>query len=184
MNDTDDLSDATPHLTIPVGARDHIQGSNDAPVTLVEYGDYECPYCGMAYPIIKGVQRHLGDRLRFVFRNFPISTSHPHARHAAEAAETAGAQGKFWEMHDMLYEHQKTLDDTHLRHFAEQLALDIDRFDRDLSERRHEGRVQEDFMSGVRSGVNGTPTFFINGVRYDGRWDEGHLVRALEHTMP
>ena len=171
-----------PRLTIPVGERDHIQGPADAPVTLVEYGDYECPYCGRAYPIVKRVQHHMGDRLRFVFRNFPITTSHPHAVRAAEAAEAAAAQGKFWQMHDMLYEHQQTLEDADLRNFAEQLGLDVARFDRDMAEHRYEDRVREDFMSGVRSGVNGTPTFFINGVRYDGSWDEGHLTRALEHA--
>ena len=148
----------------------------------MEYGDFECPYCGMAYPILKDVQRRLGDRLRFVFRHFPISTSHPHARRAAEAAEAAAAQGQFWAMHDLLYEHQKTLDDTHLGRFAEQLGLDMARFDEDLAARSYEDRVREDFMSGVRSGVNGTPTFFINEVRYDGRWDEGHLRRALEQA--
>jgi len=172
------------HLILPVGERDHVQGPADAPLTLVEYGDLECPYCGMAYPIVKAAQRRLGDRLRFVFRNFPLSTAHPHAQHAAEAAEAAGAQGKFWDMHDMLYEHQETLDDTHLRHFAEQIGLDTDRFERDMAEHRYAARVREDFMSGVGSGVNGTPTFFINGTRYDGSWAEDELVRALEHAEP
>jgi protein-disulfide isomerase len=177
------MNESGSHLILPVGERDHTQGPEDAPLTLVEYGDFECPYCGMAYPLIKDAQRHLGERLRFVFRHFPISTSHPHARRAAEAAEAAAAQGQFWEMHDLLYEHQRRLDDTHLHRFAEQLSLDLERFDEDMSARRYEARVREDFMSGVRSGVNGTPTFFINGVRYDGRWDEGHLLRALEHAI-
>jgi protein-disulfide isomerase len=170
-------------LLMPVSERDHIQGTEDAPVTLVEYGDFECPYCGMAYPIIKDVQEQLGDRLRFVFRNFPISTSHPHAQHAAESAEAAGAQGSYWEMHDTLYENQETLADEHLRGFAEQLGLDMEQFERDMTEHRHEGRVREDFMSGVRSGVGGTPTFYINGLRYDGRWTEGQLLKALEHAL-
>src|SRR4051794_16716388 len=174
------MSEPQAHLILPVGERDHIQGPADAPVTLVEYGDYECPYCGQAYPIVKDVQARLGDRLRFVFRNFPISTSHPHAEHAAEAAEAAAAQGKFWEMHDLLYERQQTLDDAHLQAFAEELGLDIEQFDRDMVEQRQTGRVREDLMSGVRSGVNCTPTFFINGVRYDGSWDEDDLLRALE----
>jgi len=169
-------------LVLPVGERDHMQGPADAPVTLVEYGDFECPYCGMAYPIVKEAQRRLGDRLRFVFRNFPISTAHPHAEHAAEVAEAAGAQGKFWEMHDLLYERQSTLDDAHLQRFAEELGLDVERFDREMNERRYEARVREDFMSGVRSGVNGTPSFFVNGVRYDGRLDDGHLILALEQV--
>jgi len=139
-------------LAIPVDEdRDHIQGRADAPVTLVEYGDYECPYCGAAYPIVKEVQARLGDTLRFVFRNFPITTSHPHAEQAAEAAEAAAAQRKFWEMHDLLYKRQQTLDDTHLQRFAEQLELDMERFDRDMAEHRYAARVREDFMSGVRS---------------------------------
>ena len=167
-------------LTIPVGERDHAQGPADAPVTLVQYGDFECPYCGAAYPIIKDIQSRMGDSLRFVFRNFPITTSHPHAVRAAEAAEAAGAQGKFWEMHDMLYENQDALDDASLRGFADRLDLEMDRFDRDMAERRYEDRVREDFMGGVRSGVGGTPTFYINDVRYEGNWADGHLLRALE----
>jgi protein-disulfide isomerase len=176
------MTEAGGRLSVPVSERDHAQGPADAPLTLVEYGDFECSYCGAAYPLIKEAQRRLGDRLRFVFRNFPISTSHPHAQAAAEAAEAAGAQGRYWEMHDLLYEHQDTLEDADLLGFAEELGLDSDRFDREMRERRYEGRVREDFLSGVRSGVNGTPTFYINGARYDGRWDEDHLVRALEHA--
>ena len=170
-------------LVIPVNEQDHSKGPDDAPLTLVQYGDFECPYCGMAYPIIKDVQERLGDNLRFVFRNFPITTSHPHAVHAAEAAESAGAQGKFWEMHDTLYENQDSLDDDSLRGYAEQLGLDLDRFDRDMIEHRYENDVREDFMGGVRSGVGGTPTFYINGVRYDGNWTGGHLHRALEQAL-
>jgi protein-disulfide isomerase len=159
--------------------RDHIQGPPDAPVTLLEYGDYECPYCGAAYPIIKDVQARMGDRLRFVFRNFPITTSHPHAEQAAEAAEAAGAQGRFWEMHDVLYENQKRLGDDDLRAYAQRIGLDLERFDKELAEHVHAPRVREDFMSGVRSGVNGTPTFFINGARYDDAYDVETLLAAL-----
>jgi protein-disulfide isomerase len=167
-------------LATPVGPeRDHIQGPADAPVTLVEYGDYECPYCGGAYPIIKEVQARMGDRLRFVFRNFPITTSHPHAEQAAEAAEAAGAQGRFWEMHDLLFENQKRLRDEDLRAYAERIGLDLERFDKELSEHVHAPRVREDFMSGVRSGVNGTPTFFINDVRHDDGYDVDTLLAAL-----
>ncbi|HET9496692.1 MAG TPA: thioredoxin domain-containing protein [Chloroflexia bacterium] len=169
-------------LTIPVSESDHSMGPHDAPVTLVQYGDFECPYCGAAYPVIKDVQRRMGDRLRFVFRNFPITTTHPHALRAAEAAEAAAAQGKFWEMHDMLYEHQDTLDDAHLRMFAEQIGLDVARFDREMSAGRYEDQVREDFMGGVRSGVGGTPTFYINGVRFDGNWAGENLLRAVEHA--
>ena len=157
---------------------DHIQGSAGAPVTLVQYGDYECPYCGEAYPIIKEIQARMGDRLRFVFRNFPISTSHPHAEHAAEAAEAADAQGRFWEMHDLLYERQRHLTDQDLRTYAEELGLDVERFDKEMEEHVHATRVHEDFMSGVRSGVNGTPTFYVNGVRHDDSYERDVLVDA------
>jgi protein-disulfide isomerase len=160
--------------------RDHIQGPADAPVTLLEYGDYECPYCGAAYPIVKEVQARIGERLRFVFRNFPITTSHPHAERAAEAAEAAAAQGSFWRMHDVLYENQKRLGDEDLRTYAQQVGLDLDVFDRELAEHVHTARVQEDFMSGVRSGVNGTPTFYVNGARYDDSYDLDTLLGALE----
>jgi protein-disulfide isomerase len=170
-------------LTLPVSDdRDRIQGPADAPVTLVEYGDYECPYCGAAYPIIKEVQSRMGDRLRFVFRNFPISTSHPHAEQAAEAAEAAASQGKFWEMHDLLYENQEHLDDADLHRYADQLGLDVGVFDEELAEHVHAERVREDFMSGVRSGVNGTPTFYINGARHDGGYQLDELLAALEDS--
>jgi protein-disulfide isomerase len=165
---------------MPVGARDHAQGPAHAPVTLVEYGDYECPHCGRAYPIVQEVQRRLGAKLRFVFRNFPLSESHPHAQHAAEAAEGAGAHGRFWEMHDMLFEHQQALDDTDLAGYAARLGLDAKVFERELHAHAHKARVREDFLSGVRSGVNGTPTFFINGVRFDESWDPETLTAALK----
>ena len=172
-----------PALTMPVSDdRDHIQGSADAAVTLVEYGDYECPYCGAAYPIIKEVQARMGERLRFVFRNFPISTSHPHAEQAAEAAEAASAQGSFWEMHDVLYENQKRLRDEDLRSYAEKLGLDVERFDTELADHVHADRVHEDFLTGVRSGVNGTPTFYINGARHDDSYDAETLLAALERA--
>ena len=170
-------------LTVPVSEqRDHVQGSADAPATLVEYGDYECPYCGASYPIAKEVQAAMGDRLRFVFRNFPISTSHPHAEQAAEAAEAAAAQGRFWEMHDLLYEHQSRLEDQDLRGYAEGLGLDVERFDRELADHVHAARVRDDFMSGVRSGVNGTPTFYVNGVRHDDSYDRDTLLAALQRV--
>jgi protein-disulfide isomerase len=171
-------------LVLPVDPdRDHIQGPADAPVTLVEYGDYECPYCGAAYPIIKEVQARIGERLRFVFRNFPITTSHPHAGQAAEAAEAAEAaavQGPFWEMHDLLYENQQHLEDPDLRGYAERLGLDVERFDKELAEHAHADRVHKDFMSGVRSGVNGTPTFYVNGERHDDSYDLDTMLAALD----
>jgi protein-disulfide isomerase len=170
-------------LVLPVREdRDHVQGPGSAPVTLVEYGDYECPYCGAAYPIVKELQARVGDALRFVFRNFPISTSHPHAEQAAEAAEAAAAQGRFWEMHDHLYEHQRRLEDDDLRGYAAELGLDVDRFLAELAQHAYAERVREDFMSGVRSGVNGTPTFYVNGLRHDGSYELESLAAAVERA--
>jgi len=171
---------AGPRLKPPVSDRDHAQGPADAELTLVEYGDYECPHCGRAYPIVKAVQKRLGSRLRFVFRNFPLSNAHPHAQAAAEAAEAAGAQGQFWEMHDAIFENQGALETDDLLRYAEDLGLDVDRFASELDREVYGDRVRGDFRSGVRSGVNGTPTFFINGARFDGSWDESGLLAALQ----
>ena len=168
-------------LTPPVSAADHVAGPSDAALTLVEYGDYECPYCGMAYPIVKAAQRSLGTRLRFVFRNFPLNEAHPHARRAAEAAEAAAAQEKFWPMHDMLFEHQDALEDADLIRYAKLIGLDAERFERELKAGTYTKRVRDDFRSGVRSGANGTPTFFVNGVRFDEPWnDEESFIKALQ----
>jgi protein-disulfide isomerase len=170
-------------LTLPVDPeRDHTQGPAAAGVTLVEYGDYECPYCGAAYPIVKEIQERMGERLQFVFRNFPITTSHPHAEQSAEAAEAVGSQGRFWEMHDLLYENQRHLEDEDLHGYAARLGLDLDTFDSDLAEHVHAPRVHEDFMSGVRRGVNGTPTFYINGARHDDSYQPDVLLAALEEA--
>ena len=169
-------------LTLSVGERDHIKGRPNAPVTLVEYGDYECPYCGQAYFVIKEIERTFARVVRFVFRNFPLTSVHPHAERAAEAAECAGAQDKFWEMHDCLFEHQDALGDRHLVDYAALVKLDIVQFNRDMIERRYLSRVREDFLSGVRSGVNGTPTFFINGFRYDGSLDLESLSSAIAYA--
>lgn len=170
-------------LSVPVGARDHVLGPEDAPVTLVEYGDLECPYCRQVSPVIQELRRRLGNRIRYVFRHFPIRTSHIHAQLAAEAAEAAGVQGKFWEMQEYLFQHQGQLDEDHLILFAAELELDVDRFKHDLDEHVHADRVREDFHSGVRSGVNGTPSFFINGTRYDGPWDLESLIEAVEKPL-
>jgi len=170
------------HLKPEVSAADHHAGPDTALVTLVEYGDYQCPYCGQAYPIVQKVQEELGPRLRFVFRNFPLGEIHPHAEHAAEAAEAGAAQGKFWEMHDMLYEHQRALDDAHLLQYAKELGLDVERARRELESGTYADRVRSDFRSGVRSGVNGTPTFFVNGQRLDGPWDFEGLMAAVEEA--
>ena len=169
-------------LTVPVSERDHSIGPADAPVTLVEYGDYECPYCGRAFPIVHEVRRRLGDQLRFVFRNFPLTQIHEHAEHAAELAEAAAAQGKFWEMHDWLYQHQHTLDDEALLEGAREVGLDLERVRRELAEGTHRARVREDFASGIRSGVNGTPTFYINGVRHDADYSLETLLAAIDEA--
>ena len=171
-------------LTLPIGGRDHIQGPIEAPIALLEYGDYECPYCGDAYPVVKAIQERLGDRLCFAFRNFPLVNAHPHAEHAAEAAEAAGVQGKFWEMHDTLYENQTALDDEDLAQYAADLRLDARRLINEVVADAHVARVREDFRSGARGGVNGTPTFFINGVRYDGAPDVDTLFAALTRHHP
>jgi protein-disulfide isomerase len=174
------MSYTPPHLTLSVGDRDHAQGSAGAVLVLVEYGDYQCPYCGAAYPIVKRVQKELGGRLRFVFRNFPITNSHPQAEWAAEIAESAADQGKFWEMHDALYENQRSLgDEPFFSKLEAKLGLDASKIDSEVSRHAHLPRIQEDFNSGVRSGVNGTPTFFINGTRYDGYPEFKPMVEAL-----
>ena len=172
-----------PKLVMPVGPRDHIQGPETAPVTLVEYGDFECPYCAAASVIVKKVQEIMGDQIRFVFRHFPLTQIHPHAEPAAEASEAASVQGRFWEMHDLLYENQPMLDSRHLVGYAQELGLDTGRFQTELEAHVHRPRVREDFLSGVRSGVNGTPAFFINGARYDGSWDILPLVKALQDVV-
>jgi Protein-disulfide isomerase len=169
-----------PKLTAPVDPeRDHLYGPEDAPVTLVEYGDYECPHCGAAHPVVQSIQKQMGTNLRFVFRNFPLTELHPHAQHAAEAAEAAAPSGKFWEMHDVLFENQRHLTDEDLKGYAARVGADADAVASALSDHAYEARVREDFLSGIRSGVNGTPTFFINGVRHDDAWDEVTLLSAL-----
>jgi protein-disulfide isomerase len=170
-------------LTVPVNAGDHMRGSKDAWVTLVQYGDYECPYCGEAYRIVKRIQKKMGGDLRFIFRNFPLTESHPYALAAAQAAEAAGLQGRFWEMHDLLYENQDTLEDRDLMGLARGLTLDIDKFKRDFSSDEVTTKIQEDFSGGIRSGVNGTPTFFINGVRHDDSYEFGDLSSALQEQL-
>ena len=166
-------------LVLPVSDRDHVWGPDDAPATLVEYGDYECPFCGRAFWVVKDVQSRLGDQIRLVYRHFPLSQIHPRAVPAAEAAEAAGAQGRFWEMHDLLFQNQRALEDEDLLANAQRLGLDVPRFVRDLATHAFASRVREDFLSGVRSGVNGTPTFFVNGRRHEGAWDADSLTEAL-----
>jgi protein-disulfide isomerase len=171
-------------LALPINAgRDHIRGTVDAPVSLLEYGDYECPFCGVAYPVVEAVREEMGDALRFVYRHFPLTTVHPHAWMAAEASEAAGAQRRFWPMHDLLFEDQKHLAVPDLVARARVLGLDEDRFEEELAAHVHADRVQEDFVSGVRSGVPGTPTFFVNGVRYEGPTDVDSLLAAVQMPL-
>jgi protein-disulfide isomerase len=169
----------SPSLVPPVSESDHRRGTPDARHTLVEYGDYECPSCARAHVVLRALQQRFGRELCLVFRNFPLTQSHPHAMRAAEAGEAAAEQGRFWEMHDRLLEHQDTLDDAGLLEHARGLGLDIQRFARALASGAHIERVREHFLSGVRSGVSGTPTFFVDGRRHDGPWDEGALARLL-----
>lgn len=171
------------HLIAPVKKTDHTQGPLDAHLTLVEYGDYECPYCGMAYPIVKQIQQELEDSLLFAFRNFPLKQVHPFALIAAEAAEAAGLQKKFWEMHDMIYENQAALSPEALLEFATQLKLDLNKFKADISSTKVKSKIDEDFQTGIRSGVNGTPCFFINGERFEGPISYQGLMQALSHRV-
>jgi len=173
----------SPQLVLPVSPdRDHIRGPANAPITLLEYGDYECPYCGAAHPVVQEVRRLLGNQVRFVYRHFPLTNIHPHAEPAAESAEAAGAQGRFWAMHDMLFEHQDALDVEDLVAYAEATGLDVPRFVRELGDGTYRARVREDFVSGVRSGVNGTPTFYVNGLRHDGPPDLQSLLWSIQHV--
>ena len=170
-------------LTPEVGARDHALGRADAAVTLVEYGDFECEFCGRAFPELKRLLKQVGGKVRFVFRHFPIPEEHPHAQHAAEVAEAAAAQGKFWEMHDFLYQHQSALTDEDLLRYARELGLDVARVQRELAAHTHRTHVRDDFMGGVRSGVSGTPRFFINGRRHEEPGDVTTLAAALRRTL-
>jgi protein-disulfide isomerase len=167
-------------LAVPVSERDHALGPPDAPVTLVEYGDFECPFCGLAYPEIKQIRHRLGNQLRFVYRHFP-RPEHAHAKHAAEAAESAAAQAedRFWAMHDALFEHQQALDDAHLREYAAEIGLDLQRFDEDVAHHTYLERVRQDLEGASHSDVHGTPTFFVNGERYEGGPRASDLYREL-----
>lgn len=170
-------------LVVPVNDRDHIAGAIDAPVVLVEYGDFECPHCARAYPVVEAARRYLGNTLAVAFRHFPLAEIHPHATRAAEASEAAGAQGKFWEMHHMLFESQDALEEQDLLGYAGTLELDVTRFATELAAGAHRMKVRDDFRGGVRSGVNGTPTFFVNGARFDGNWaDPASFIAVLSQV--
>jgi diadenylate cyclase len=166
----------------PVGARDHARGPEDAPVTLVKYGDYECPYCGQLHPVLEELRERSGERVRFVFRHFPLDSAHPRARRAALAAEAAASQGRFWEMHDLLYENQDELGDEDLRRYAAELGLDLQRFEADMANDDHAWRIEEDRLGGERAGVGGTPALFVNGARYSGPMDLDGLLAAVEEA--
>ncbi|RUP10391.1 MAG: DsbA family protein [Hyphomicrobium sp.] len=169
-------------LWMPVSDADHIEGRRNAPMTLLEYGDFECPYCAETYPVIKAVQDTIGLDMRFVFRHFPLTRLHPHAEHAAEISEAANTIDRFWEMHDILFENQTALDDTHLLIEARAVGLD-DETARMAFEGRYADHIKKDFRGGVRSGVNGTPCLFVNGQRFDGPRDVEAIVAALEATI-
>ena len=166
-----------------VTERDHALGAATAPVTLLEYGNFECIHCGRAYLIIKKVQKRLGDNLRFAFRHFPTRQTHPHSLRAAEAAEAAGAQGKFWAMHDQLFTHQQALEDHNLSRYASRIGLDVERFARDLSENTFLKQIEADYSRSLfDEHVTGTPTFYINEVRYTGAIDVESLLVAIKEA--
>jgi len=167
------------NLSVVVGKSDLTLGPEDAPVTVVEYGDYQCPYCADMHPMLKAIAKSMGTQMRFVFRHMPLIEMHPYAQHAAEAAEAAGAQGKFWEMHDAIFQQQSELGSDLLHQLALKLKLDIEQFSSDLEARRFRPRVKRDFMGGMRSGVAATPTLFINGKRYEGPLSQASLLSAI-----
>jgi protein-disulfide isomerase len=166
-------------LVVPVSAHDHVRGPANAPLTLVQYADFQCPHCAAAHPEVAAIANELSDSLRLVLRHFPLAQVHPQAQRAAEAAEAAASHGRFWEMASLLYENQEELDDHSLGRYARKAGLDLKRFRKELSSGVHAARVRADYLGGVRSGVNGTPTFFINGKRYEGPFKSEALVAAL-----
>jgi len=170
-------------LRIPIHENDHSQGPGDAPVTLVEYGDYQCPYCGAAYPVVQRLQRRFGDELRFVFRNFPLAEHHPEAVSAAITAEFGAAHARFWEVHDALYESQEELGGPLYDAIVTGLGLDAPELHEAIEAEEYAEKIRDDFNGGVRSGVNGTPAFFVNGVRYDGRPDFESLEETLARAL-
>jgi protein-disulfide isomerase len=171
------------HLTIAVGPNDHAVGLPNAPLTLVEFGDYQCPYCAEAFSIVEQIREHFGDQLRFVFRNLPLVDVHPFAEAAAEVAEAAGMQGKFWEMHQTLFEHQEQLDEAALIRYAVAVGADFNQVAKDLASGTPHQRVTDDADGALRSGAEGTPTFFVNEVRYEGSWMYEPFVEYLQGVL-
>ena len=167
----------------PVSAIDHCWGREDALITLVEYGDFQCPYCRRAYPIVKALKEEMKDTLRVIFRNFPLTKIHPLSKPAAIAAEAAARQNKFWEMHDMIFENQRYLVSNSFHEFAGSLQLDMSTFEKDLMDPSLQEKVETDFINGLRSGVNATPTFFVNAEKYVGDWDGDNLSIFLQEQL-
>jgi protein-disulfide isomerase len=174
------LQVSTGNLNLPINDQDHVRGAVTAPVTLVEYGDYQCPYCAAAHPIINDLLRQRADTVRFVFRHFPLTNVHPYAEVAAETAEAAAARDQFWQMHAWLFDHQDQFQPAFVSTFADQLGLPGYKVSREVNEHIYLDRIQRDFAGGVRSGVNGTPSFFVNGRRHDGGYTLGELVEAVD----
>ena len=170
-------------LSIGVSKHDHLQGNLNAACSLVEYGDYECPSCGDVQPTIRSLQAHLGNRMSFVFRNFPLREIHPWAEPAAEVAEFAETQGKFWEMHDLLFANQENLSESVIQSLVRDLGLSDSKMSLARSSGTLKSRIKADFAGGIRSGVNGTPTFFLNGDRYDGPTDYKSLLALMEQVL-
>lgn len=170
-------------LRTPVNEQDHYCGPAAAPVELLEYGDYQCPHCGRAYPIVKELMAQLGDNLKFVFRNFPLSKIHPHARLAAIAAEAAGLQHKYWEMYNVIFQNQKRIHQSALVEYAAQIGLDVERFKADMEQEALADKVEGHFYGGMRSGVNATPTFFINGEQYTGSWELEDILGCIRQLL-
>ncbi len=166
-----------------VNKNDHVQGSANAPIELIEYADYQCPYCKTAYHIVKDIQKNLGHNIRFVFRNFPLTELHPQALHAAIGAEIAGAYGKFWEMHDLLFENQNALDDYYLLEYAKNLGIKGTEFEADFGQERFYQKVKDDYDSGIENDVEGTPTFFVNGKPFEGNWTNSEFLEYLESLI-
>jgi protein-disulfide isomerase len=171
------------NLKPPVNARDHMRGDPKSAVILVEYGDFQCPHCGAAYPIVKQIEKKYSRQLAFVFRQFPLSESHPFAMAAAIASEAAAIQGKFWEMHALLFEYQSRLSPATILHHANTIGLDTARFEKDIQDPAIFKKVEVSFESGILSGVNGTPSFFINGMKFDGYYDLESISAAIEQKL-
>lgn len=174
----------TPRLRTPVTETDHVRGPVDAPVTLVEYADFQCRFCGVAYANLAELLRQRADRVRLIYRHFPIANVHPYADDAAQVAEAAGIRGRFWELHDWLYEHQDQLDPVHLSLGVEQLGMSTDEIDAEAGQQAHGDRVRRDFVGGIRSGVDATPTLFVNGSRHDGGYELADLLAAVDAATP